>query len=79
MEGITFKIEEFIGVIKKESNGWQKELNLVTWGASEADVDAKSARYDIRSWDEGHTKCRKGLTFSPEEMHRVVAMMQGRV
>lgn len=73
MEGITFKIEEFIGVIKKEKDGWNKELNLVSWNGQEA-------KYDIRSWkSDDHSRMNRGICLSPEEMHRVVAMMQGRV
>ena len=70
---ITYTIEQFIGVLKEEKDGWTKELNLVSWNGQEA-------KYDIRSWKtDDHSKMTRGITLTPEEMHRVVAMMQGRV
>lgn len=58
---ITFKIIEQIGVIAAENNGWRRELNRVSWNGSEP-------KWDIRSWDQDHEKCSKGLTFKTEEM-----------
>ena len=57
---VEFKILEHIFSFK-ENNGWTKELNVVAWGS-------RPAKYDIRSWNEGHTKMTKGVTFSREEL-----------
>jgi hypothetical protein len=58
---IQFKVEETIGVLSTSANGWQKELNLVSWN------DAPP-KFDIRSWSPDHTKMGKGITLTNEEM-----------
>ncbi|MBO3091053.1 YdbC family protein [Schleiferilactobacillus harbinensis] len=58
---IQFKVEETIGVLSTSANGWQKELNLVSWN------DAPP-KFDIRSWSLDHTKMGKGITLTNEEM-----------
>ncbi len=40
--------------------GWKKELNIVSWNGGEE-------KYDIRSWNEDHTKMGKGISLSYEE------------
>lgn len=57
---VEFKILEHIFSFG-ENNGWTKELNVVAWGS-------RPAKYDIRSWNEDHTKMTKGITFSREEV-----------
>lgn len=57
---VKFKILQHIFSFG-ESNGWTKELNIVAWGD-------RAAKYDIRSWNEDHTKMAKGITFSREEL-----------
>ena len=61
MAGIKYDIEKEIGIISQSSNGWNKELNLVSWNNRES-------KYDIRDWDENHQKMGKGLTFTREEL-----------
>ena len=58
---IQFKVEETIGVLSTSANGWQKELNLVSWN------DAPP-KFDIRSWSPDHTKMGKGISLTNEEM-----------
>lgn len=57
----TFNIEEHIGVITEETNGWKKELNKVSWNGG-------PAKYDIRSWDDSHVKMTRGITLHRDEM-----------
>ena len=57
---VEFKILEHIFSFG-ENIGWTKELNVVAWGS-------RPAKYDIRSWNEDHTKMTKGITFSREEL-----------
>ena len=57
---VEFKILEHIFSFG-ENNGWTKELNVVACGS-------RPAKYDIRSWNEDHTKMTKGITFSREEL-----------
>ncbi|WP_417088380.1 YdbC family protein, partial [Eubacterium maltosivorans] len=51
----SFKVVEEVGVLSEGANGWQKELNLVSWNDREP-------KYDIREWDANHEKMRKGVT-----------------
>ena len=69
---MTFKIEQYIGVIAAKKDGWNKELNLVSWNGGET-------KYDIREWSEDHTKMSRGVTLTPDEMHRIAKMIEGRV
>ena len=40
-----------------ESGTWKKQLNIVQWGDN-------IAKYDIRSWNQDHTKSGKGITLN---------------
>lgn len=64
---ITFEIKEHLGTITRNENGWNKELNLISWNGG-------MAKYDIREWDEHHTRMSKGITLTPWEMRRVADM-----
>ena len=44
-----------------ESGTWKKQLNIVQWGDN-------IARYDIRSWNQDHTKSGKGITLNLQEL-----------
>jgi len=57
---IKFEIEEKLGVLS-ERTGWTKELNLVSW-------NNRTAKADIREWDEDHEKMGKGITLSKKEL-----------
>lgn len=64
MAGIKFEIEENFGIISNLSNGWSKELNLVSW-------NDRTAKFDIRDWDEDHQKMGKGITLSIDEVREL--------
>ena len=55
---------EKIGIIRQGTNGWNKELRLVSWN----DADPK---YDIRDWAPEHEKMGKGVTLSEDEMAKL--------
>lgn len=57
----SFKVVEEVGVLSEGANGWQKELNLVSWNDREP-------KYDIREWDVNHEKMRKGVTLTIDEL-----------
>lgn len=57
----SFKVVEEVGVLSEGANGWQKELNLVSWNDREP-------KYDIREWDANHKKMRKGVTLTIDEL-----------
>ncbi len=68
MADIKYEVVKHIGVLSEGSNGWNKELNLVSW-------NDRPAKYDIRDWDENHEKMTKGITLSEDEMSTLVALM----
>lgn len=60
---LDFQIVESICVIS-EHNGWTKELNIVSWNHREP-------KFDIREWNNDHTKMTKGITLNEEEAERL--------
>lgn len=58
---ITFEINKNLGVLSENPNGWQKELNLVSW-------NGRKPKYDIREWSPDHTRMTKGITLNDEEI-----------
>ena len=61
----SFVIEQHLGVISTSSNGWTKELNLISW-------NERPAKYDIRDWDEAHEKMSKGITLTEDELKKLI-------
>lgn len=62
---ITFEVKEHIAdLTDKTNNGYQKQLNLVSWNGAEP-------KYDIRDWkineDGERVSCGRGITLSYEE------------
>lgn len=68
MSDFKFEIVKHIGILGSEQNGWQKELNYVSFN----DRDPK---YDIRSWNEDHSKMSKGITLSDEEFQDLIVLL----
>ena len=60
MAEFSFEITEQIGVLSESSNGWSRELNLISWNGREP-------KYDIRDWAPGNEKMGKGISLSKEE------------
>lgn len=56
-----FDITEEIDVLSELPGGWQKEINMVSWNQREP-------KYDIRDWNQGHERCRKGITLTVDEV-----------
>ena len=66
---VAYEIKKNIGVISEGKAGWKKELNIVKWSGSE--------KYDIRSWDEDHEKCSKGITLDQDELEALYGILKG--
>lgn len=66
MSDITYEIKETYLSIPADNEGWNLEVNLVSWNGREA-------KYDIRKWNEDHSRSGKGLTLSEDE---IVIMFQ---
>lgn len=62
---VSFEIVERLVVLKDRKPAWDLELNLVAWNGGEP-------KYDIREWNEEHTRCGKGVTLELEELQKLV-------
>ena len=60
-DDFKFQITESFGTLSELNGGWKTELNMVAWG----DYPPK---YDIRTWSPDHTRMRKGVTLTREEL-----------
>ena len=58
---MSFEIYGHIAALSRPNNGWVKELNLISWNSREP-------VYDIRTWNEEHSRCGKGVTLTAGEM-----------
>lgn len=54
-----------------QKGSWSLELNIVRWNGNEP-------KYDIRSWNEDHTKCSKGITLVPGEAQALLLALKER-
>lgn len=61
MADISCDIKEEIVSVPSDSQGWNLELNLVSWNEREA-------KYDLRKWNDDHSKSGKGITMSEDEV-----------
>lgn len=64
-----YEIYEHIGILSEPNNGWTKELNFISWNNREP-------VYDIRTWNEDHTKMGKGVTITVREMNKLKELMK---
>lgn len=62
-------VKHIADLSEKSAKGWTKEFNLVKWGDGEE-------KYDIRTWNEDHTKCGKGVTLTYEELALFVSSVE---
>lgn len=70
MAELKYEIKEYIGVLSENAKGWKKELNLVSWSEH-------APKYDIREWNEDHTRMGKGVTLSQDEFDNLRKLMLG--
>ena len=64
MAELKFEIIKSIGVLSESSNGWKKEVNIVSWNGGDP-------KYDIRSCNQDRTKMGKGVTLSSAEIEKL--------
>ena len=69
MPDIKFEIVEEIAVLSESNSGWKRELNLVSWNGREP-------KYDLRDWDENHTRMGKGITLTKEEVEKIRSIIK---
>jgi hypothetical protein len=61
MAELKFEVIETVAVLSESKKGWKKELNLISWNDREP-------KYDVREWNEDHSRMGKGVTFSLSEL-----------
>lgn len=60
MDNFSYKIVRNITTISQRGN-WALELNLVSW-------DGRPATFDLRKWNDDHTKMSKGISLTRDEV-----------
>lgn len=65
---VTFEIKKHIGVIDEMSNGWSKELNIVSWNGG-------PYKYDIRDWDSSHERMSRGIALTEDQALKLYELM----
>lgn len=70
--GINYDVVAHIATIGtyQDQNGerWNTEVNIISW-------NGHTPQFDLRTWDESHSKMHYGLKLSKEEMHNLVSGM----
>lgn len=66
MAEFKYEIVEKIAVLSQAPNGWERELNLISWNDREP-------KYDIRDWSPDGGKMGKGISLSRDE----IAILKG--
>ena len=66
---IKFEIVKHIGKLSDINNGYTKELSFMAWNHREP-------VYDIRTWNQEHTKYEKGVTLTLCEMALLQDLMK---
>ena len=60
MAEFKYEITERIAVLSQSANGWERQLNMVSWNEREP-------KYDIRDWSPDGTKMGKGISLTHDE------------
>lgn len=61
MAEFKYEVVERIATLSQGSNGWERQLNLVSWNEREP-------KYDIRDWAPDGNKMGKGISLSRDEL-----------
>lgn len=61
MAEFKYEITQRIAVLSTNTNGWERQLNLVSWNEREP-------KYDLRDWSPDGGKMGKGISLSQEEI-----------
>jgi len=69
---IKCEILDNLGIISEGSKGWNREFNRVSWNGA-------APKYDIRDWDETHTKMGKGITLTEEGLRKLKELIDKEI
>lgn len=70
MADFKYEITNYLGMVS-EGKSMNIELNMVSWNDREP-------KYDIRSWNEDHSRMGKGISLTEEEMEKLVELWNTR-
>ena len=68
-KNIECTITRKLAVLSSNQNGWQLELNEVSWNGD-------PPKLDLRRWNADHTKCNKGITLTRKEAENLLAALK---
>ena len=68
-KNIECKITRKLAVLSSKQNGWQLELNEVSWNGGRP-------KLEVRRWNADHTQCNKGVTLSRNEAENLLAALK---
>lgn len=66
---VSFNIVESLGVLSTSTNGWTKEVNIVSW-------NDRPAKLDIRDWNPDHNKMSRGIGLNATETAGLYELLQ---
>ena len=69
MAEFKYEITERIAVLSQSANGWQRQLNMVSW-------NDRAPKYDIRDWSPDNAKMGKGISLSAEELSTLKGILE---
>lgn len=61
MAELNFQIDEVLGVLSENKDGWRKELTLIRW-------NNRAPKFDLRSWEPNYEAMTKGITLTKDEL-----------
>ena len=61
MAEFKYEITQRIAVLSTSANGWERQLNMVSWNDREP-------KYDIRDWSPDGSKMSKGISMTRDEL-----------
>lgn len=65
---IIFQVLKKYGTLATYPNGWQKEVNSISWNGGMPKVD-------IRDWSPDHERMSRGITLSSNEALKLVSLL----
>ena len=73
MAEFKYEITQRIAVLSQSANGWERQLNMVSWNDREP-------KYDIRDWSPDGSKMGKGIShrlFQSARLHPLSRRLRG--
>ena len=61
MVEFSYEVTQRIAVLSTGANGWERQLNMVSWNGREP-------KYDIRDWSPDGSKMGKGISLTHDEL-----------